>query len=430
MKLDSVKTAEPFEGLFPVNNITLNVICEHMQANGYDESQPIILWKEKGIVIDGHTRLMAAQSIGLYDIPVHQKSFPNEWEALKWAVHYQRDRNIRTKADIVHAVEVLDSRRPRGGDHGNQYAVGKVAKASQDAIAKSANETAKAVGVSQATVERVRTVLDHGTEAEKEAIRSGAPIKPVAEAVQERRKSELVAKPKFNETNGNVEWARWTWNPVTGCKHGCPYCYARDITVHYPNAFPNGFDPHFYPDRLEAPKYTPFKESYTGWNKIVFVCSMADLFGAWVPQEWIDKVFEAVLDAPQWNFLFLTKNPSRMADVDWPQNAWAGTTVDIQKRVAVAEKAFEKVNARVKFISCEPLREKITFDSLHIFDWLIIGGQSKSTGEPEKQPEWEWVESLLQQAREAKCMVYFKPNLLVRPKEYPIRVQQGKANCF
>ena len=26
-----------------------------------------------------------------------------------------------------------------------------------------------------------------------------------------------------------IEWCDRTWNPVTGCKHGCPYCYARKI---------------------------------------------------------------------------------------------------------------------------------------------------------------------------------------------------------
>jgi len=149
----------------------------------------------------------------------------------------------------------------------------------------------------------------------------------------------------------------------------------------------------------------------------VFVCSMADLFGEWVPQEWIDAVLEAVRAAPQWNFLFLTKNPKRLAGIDWPDNAWVGTTVDCQKRVAAAEKAFAKITARVKFLSCEPLLEKLTFENLKVFDWLIIG--PKRVGAGHEQPEWEWVESLLRQARQAKLRVYFKPHLTVRPREYP-----------
>ena len=29
----------------------------------------------------------------------------------------------------------------------------------------------------------------------------------------------------MNETK--IDWAEMSWNPVTGCRHGCPYCYAR-----------------------------------------------------------------------------------------------------------------------------------------------------------------------------------------------------------
>ena len=88
---------------------------------------------------------------------------------------------------------------------------------------------------------------------------------------------------------------------------------------------------------------------------------------------------------------------------------------------------FELLN--VLFLSCEPLMEaidlkptiKADIDEAYIpIDWLIIGGRSKSTGMPEGQPEWGWVELLLLQARETGTMVYWKTNLTVRPEEYPI----------
>jgi protein gp37 len=153
--------------------------------------------------------------------------------------------------------------------------------------------------------------------------------------------------------------------------------------------------------------------------KTVFVCSMADLFGDWVPQEWIDAVLESARNSPKWNFLFLTKNPKRLIDIDWPKNAWVGTTVDVQRRVKAAEEAFRQIDATVRFISCEPLQEKVEFDSMKMFDWIIVGGRSRCTNLPEFQPKWEWVESILNQAREYGLKVYFKPNLTVRPREYP-----------
>ena len=36
--------------------------------------------------------------------------------------------------------------------------------------------------------------------------------------------------PSFNkQESADIEWAQWSWNPITGCLHDCPYCYARDI---------------------------------------------------------------------------------------------------------------------------------------------------------------------------------------------------------
>jgi len=226
----------------------------------------------------------------------------------------------------------------------------------------------------------------------------------------------------FNRTNSNVDWAWWTWNPVTGCKHGCAYCYARDIA----NRFTGHFEPELHPDRLDAPQNTrepvlPSDASQADrlGSRCVFVCSMADLFGAWVPQEWIDAVLDAVRKAPQWTFIFLTKNPSRLIDIDWPKNAWVGTTVDVNARAQKAQDAFSQIDASVRFLSCEPLNERVQFTDLSMFDWVLIGGRSKTSGAPAFQPEWAWVEDILRKARQARCAVYFKPNLEARPREYP-----------
>lgn len=222
----------------------------------------------------------------------------------------------------------------------------------------------------------------------------------------------------FNrQKNEAIEWAQWSWNPVTGCKHDCPYCYARDIALgermkqggHYPN----GWEPTFRSAALNAPRLTkvPKEAGADTRYRNVFTCSMADLFGRWVPDEWISAVLSTVRDSPEWNFLFLTKFPQRFKGLDIPDNAWMGTTVDMQARVKNAERAFEGVGGKVKWLSVEPMIEPLHFDRLDLFDWIVIGGASRSDQTPAWEPPYRWIEDLVRQADDAKVPVYMKTNL-------------------
>jgi ParB family chromosome partitioning protein len=114
VSIDSVKTAEPFEGLFPIDKSTLDKVCKSMEADGFDPCQPIILWKEKGIVIDGHTRLAAADSLKLDEVYVTEKSFQTEDAAVDYAIRCQRDRRNISDADLMRWVEDLDQRKKTG----------------------------------------------------------------------------------------------------------------------------------------------------------------------------------------------------------------------------------------------------------------------------------------------------------------------------
>jgi len=233
----------------------------------------------------------------------------------------------------------------------------------------------------------------------------------------------------FNATNDNIEWAAWSWNPVTGCLHGCPYCYARDIANRF---YAHKFQPAYIPERLNAPSNTrPKSPRWAGdiGYRNVFTCSMADLFGQWVPAEWITSIIQTVADNPQWTFLFLSKFPQRMAEFAFPANVWLGASVDKQTAVERAEKAFTKIKAGgfsgICWLSCEPMLERLTFANLAMFDWIAIGGASKSTQTPEYLPPFDDVVHLYHQAREADCKLYMKTNLFPgihdeqRVREYP-----------
>lgn len=247
---------------------------------------------------------------------------------------------------------------------------------------------------------------------------------------QDQRQDILSEKgnKQFNKQDSdNIEWARWSWNPITGCLHNCAYCYARDIANRF---YTQGFEPVIIPDRLTAPSNTKLPDlgKYSdpvdrmGWRN-VFTCSMADLFGKWVPAEWIQAILEQVKNNPQWTFLFLTKFPIRMAEFDYPSNVWLGTTVDYKHAIERAEKAFRKIKASgfdgICWLSCEPMMERLTFTSLEMFDWVVIGGSSKSTQTPEFKPHREWVNHLEDQALKSNAKIYEKTNLLERIREYP-----------
>lgn len=237
------------------------------------------------------------------------------------------------------------------------------------------------------------------------------------------------AKTSMNRVNENIEWAAWSWNPVTGCLHNCPYCYARDIANRF---YAQKFEPAYIPERLSQPANTklidPRWDGDTG-HRNVFTCSMADLFGKWVPVEWIESVIQVARDNPQWTFLYLTKFPVRMAEFSYPSNVWLGTSVDRQHAVHRAETAFTKIKASgfegVCWLSCEPMMERLTFGSLSMFDWVVMGGASKSTQTPEYLPPFDDIVHLYQQARDAECMIYMKTNLIPdmhdeqRLREYP-----------
>jgi protein gp37/ParB-like chromosome segregation protein Spo0J len=449
MATGKLKT-HPDLALFPVTQGGVQAIANSMLAHGYDESEPIVLWQEQGYIVDGHTRHRAAIDARLDQVAVIVRSFASWDEAIDYAIARQRDRRNLTPQDfrvfVVRAVQVRDKHKPRGGDHKSSES-----KAPSGAFdrGKSAADLAADLGTSTRTVERTRAVLASENEPVKQKLLEGeiAPSAAYEEVKQAQAAkvtrasysveqwAELTGEARVRlveqgregkiglngQKSDNIEWALWSWNPVTGCLHNCPYCYARDIAN---RSYPQKFAPTFLPERLGAPLHqgVPRQAQYELGYRNIFTCSMADLFGKWVPSEWIEAVLDVARDAPQWNFLFLTKFPNRLVEFEYPENVWLGTTVDCQARVKNAERSFERVRGGVKWLSVEPMLEPLTFESLSMFDWVVIGGASSSTKTPAWSPPRRWVDDLEHAAREAGCMIYEKTNLWERNsrlREYP-----------
>lgn len=235
----------------------------------------------------------------------------------------------------------------------------------------------------------------------------------------------------LNKTN--IEWTDFSWNPVTGCKHGCSYCYARAIANRFygTKAWPNGFEPTFHPERLNdflrtkgngAMEYTKYH------NKKVFVCSMGDLFGDFIQDAWIQQVLDTVVDMselyPTMVFQFLTKNPKRYKEFSFPKNCWLGTTVESETQAHRIDELLEAVGgSNITFVSFEPLLGEI-HHPLEGIDWIIIGAMTGPGAIPPTSP---MVESLLSTARLTDIPVFMKDNLgWGNPlREFPMRPKGG-----
>ena len=222
-----------------------------------------------------------------------------------------------------------------------------------------------------------------------------------------------------------IDWCDSTWNPVTGCLHGCEYCYARGIA----NRFSGGgekwsddnlfvLDEKFYAEESEKAEPYPYgfmptfhrykiDEYANKKGRNIFVCSMADLFGEWVPDSWIEEVFTACRNAPQHNYLFLTKNPDRYVDLQdkgkliQSNNMWYGASATNENQFIKAIRAFGDLKCSTKtFLSAEPLIEDITTTEYWndciistMANWVIVGAE---TGRRKDKvvPERSWIRSI------------------------------------
>ena len=199
-----------------------------------------------------------------------------------------------------------------------------------------------------------------------------------------------------------------TWNPVTGCtkvSQGCKHCYAermaKRLTAMGAERYRNGFSVTLHPDLVDIPR---------GWRlpRVVFVNSMSDLFHDDIPLAYIQRVFATMRDCPRHTFQVLTKRSERLAELaphlPWPENVWMGVSVE-DARVLHRVADLQSVQAKVRFLSLEPLigpLESLPLDGIH---WVIVGGESGPQARPMRK---EWVKDILRQCRSAKVPFFFK----------------------
>lgn len=226
-----------------------------------------------------------------------------------------------------------------------------------------------------------------------------------------------------------IEWTDATWNPTTGCTKvsaGCDNCYAEELSNRllsesYTSKLPvvdnqanrkDPFAPRIWPERLSKPAQ---------WSdpRRVFVDSMSDLFHKDFPEEFVRSCFEVMLSIDRHVYQILTKRPARAAQFvndkhadlflqeGLPRHIWIGTSVENQE-VDYRIRHLLKVNAEIRFLSCEPLIGPLDLTATGFSNgihWVIVGGESGPSRRPVKK---EWVTRIRDQCQRAEVGFFFK----------------------
>lgn len=260
-----------------------------------------------------------------------------------------------------------------------------------------------------------------------------------------------------------IEWCDFTWNPVTGCKRNCPFCVGLNRLLHFKGdnrlymsnelifkdeenglfiltkpfptvgnntlPAPTGGLPTFHPYRLPmvAQKWKPAN---------IFVCHCGDLFGEWIPTDWILQVFEAAKAAPWHNYMFLTMNPGRYAELleagllVQADNFWYGTRLTERGDVFTAD-------GYHTFICMEPMGLFSERMDIPPVEWILLGGYGRL--------KRKWIESVMERKGDIPVFMLgsdlFKevwnaplvqeyPPLLFRPKEKDLPRCSKCKHCY
>ncbi|MGI1677902.1 MAG: phage Gp37/Gp68 family protein [Cellvibrionaceae bacterium] len=211
-------------------------------------------------------------------------------------------------------------------------------------------------------------------------------------------------------TNSKIEWTEQTWNPVTGCTKvspGCKYCYAEVMSKRLQAMGVSGYERGFSTislmrERLEQPLQRKKPTVY-------FVNSMSDLFHEKVPFDYIDEVMAVINQAPQHAFQILTKRAERMREYfetkRAPDNAWLGVSVEDKQYGKPRIAQLQRIRAKTRFLSIEPLLEDVGRISLRGIHWVIVGGESGVKARPMEE---SWVLKIKSQCERAGTDFFFK----------------------
>lgn len=196
-----------------------------------------------------------------------------------------------------------------------------------------------------------------------------------------------------------IEWCDYTWNPITGCRRGCKYCYARRIHDRF-NKYPFS-EIVFHPFRMDDLLSLGIKKP-----SIIFVGSMSDI-EYWNKDD-IDTILKEVSFYHYHTFMFLTKNPYSYYGFYWPRNTMQGLTMELTQ-TQDCQSLYSRIMLDMPrpYLSIEPLMGTLKIE-IKGFEKIIVGAM---TGPGAIKPKSEWIQSIIKNTDKEK--VFWKQNIKI-----------------
>jgi ParB family chromosome partitioning protein len=122
MELAELGEEPEIAALFKIHENTLKEVTASIKQNGYDSAEPVVIWKSRNVIVDGHTRVKAAKLAGLTEIPVIEKEFEDVYAAILYTFERQANRRNLTQAEIYAASVTLHDKAVKARDGGGRSA--------------------------------------------------------------------------------------------------------------------------------------------------------------------------------------------------------------------------------------------------------------------------------------------------------------------
>lgn len=246
--------------------------------------------------------------------------------------------------------------------------------------------------------------------------------------------SEVVTeKIPFKNYPEKHNWWSFTDNFWVGCEKistGCKFCYMFREQERYkkdPTDIRRTKDNTFFKITKEKVPHAVFVNSYSDFFiEVLKPVSDQDATLIDVADGWRADAWKVMKEHPQHVFMIPTKRIHRVLQClpeDWGDegypNVWIGTSVENQATADARIPLLAQIPAAVRFLSCEPLLEFVTFSGLPMerINWIITGGESgdAAVGDTNSTAKWRYrptdhnaIKHIIDQASRFRIPVFMK----------------------